>query len=97
MNQQAILSNPSFIFFKLCSGIETTLCCEGNVEKQTAELRKQLATVQSELENSMRRRDEAVKNEQLAIEDLKQQVLCQKSEYPNTGYFRLGVSTNSLM
>ena len=46
----------------------------GNVERQTADLRKELSVVQAELANSLRRRDEAVKNEQIAIEDLKQQV-----------------------
>jgi len=45
------------------------------VEKQTADLRKELSTVQADLTNSLRRRDEAVKNEQIAIDDLKQQVL----------------------
>ena len=45
------------------------------MEKQTADLRKELAVVQADLEKSLRRRDEAVKNEQIAIEDLKQQVI----------------------
>ncbi|XP_076826179.1 nucleoprotein TPR-like isoform X2 [Clavelina lepadiformis] len=46
----------------------------GEVEKQTADLRKQLSILQAELEASSRRMSEAVLNEQIAREDLKHQM-----------------------
>jgi len=52
------------------------MCVAGEVEKQTADLRRQLTAVQSELDGALRRAQDAVKNEQIAREDLKQQVRC---------------------
>lgn len=46
----------------------------GEVERQTSDLRRQLTSVQSELDNALRRTQEAIKNEQTARSDLQEQV-----------------------
>nr|XP_018671495.1 nucleoprotein TPR isoform X2 [Ciona intestinalis] len=58
----------------------------GEVERQTADLRKQLVSVQSEFESSMRRTTEAITNERIAREDRSQQVA--KAEEANDNYQR---------
>lgn len=47
---------------------------KGEVEKQVAALRRQLAAVQPDIEASMRRMNEALSNEKIAREDLAIQV-----------------------